>query len=164
IAPPAGKASATDVYPEVTALPAGGGAWHGYQLASVRVYPVRYAHAARRLSVATSVDLTLDLEPGAAMPLQRARFRPDLDADAARELERRVVNPEAILGYDRRLGQRVEKTRPGFNPTEAPSLEGSEVDYVVVTSQALAPAWQVFADSKTQRGVPTVVRTVEWIQ
>src|SRR5262249_32259721 len=128
------------------------------------VYPVRYAHAARRLTVATSIDLTVDLEPGAAAPLERARFRPDLDSEVAHELARWVVNPEAIVGYARRLGQRVEKTRPGFHPTEAPSLEGSEVDYVIVTSQALEAAWQVFGDSKTQRGVPTVVRTVEWIQ
>jgi hypothetical protein len=35
---------------------------------------------------------------------------------------------------------------------------------VIVTTDALAASWQVLADWKTRRGIPTVVRTVEWIQ
>ena len=49
-------------------------------------------------------------------------------------------------------------------PTEAPSLEGSPVDYLVITSQALEANFQVLVDWKTKRGIPAVVRTTEWIE
>jgi hypothetical protein len=50
-----------------------------------------------------------------------------------------------------------------FAPSELPSPEGVAVEQVVVTSDALAAAFQPFADEETRRGLPTVVRTVSWI-
>ena len=50
-----------------------------------------------------------------------------------------------------------------FAPTSVPSLDGSPVDYLVVTSSALAPAFERLAAWKTARGVPAVVRTVDEI-
>jgi hypothetical protein len=151
-------------YPAVLAEAAGGGTLHGYQMVSVRVFPVRWEAQTRRLLACERLDLELDLEPGGARPLGRERWRPDLEAQARRALAARVANPEALDGYSRRLGLRVEKPAGGFQPTDAPSLEGSDVDYVIVTTDALAATYQVLADWKTRRGVPTVVRTVEWIE
>ncbi|HZM17103.1 MAG TPA: C25 family cysteine peptidase [Candidatus Krumholzibacteria bacterium] len=47
-----------------------------------------------------------------------------------------------------------------FQPTEAPSLEGSPVEYLIVTSQAMAGEFARLAAWKTAKGVPAVVRTV----
>jgi hypothetical protein len=55
-----------------------------------------------------------------------------------------------------------EDTR--FAPTEEPSPEGTPVEQVIVTSDWLAGAFQLMADRETMRGIPTVVRTVSWIE
>lgn len=51
-----------------------------------------------------------------------------------------------------------------FRPLQVPSVLGSPVAYVIVTSDALAPAFQTLADWKTQKGVPAVVRTTSFIR
>jgi len=48
-------------------------------------------------------------------------------------------------------------------PRERPSLDGDPVDAVIVTTEAMAAAFQVLADWHTARGTRTAVRTVEWI-
>ena len=55
-------------------------------------------------------------------------------------------------------------TPKGFRPTSYPDLEGSPVRYLIVTSTALAADFQVLADWKTRRGVPAVVRSLDWIE
>lgn len=154
----------TAAYPPVFAEIAGDGALHGYQLLSVRVYPVRYEAALGRVWAADGIDLEVDLAPGGRLPIERERFSAAIETAALATLNRLAANPTALLNYDRRIGLLVEPTRGGFHPTEAPSLEGSEVEYLIITSDALAATWQTLADWKTRRGVPTVVRTVEWIQ
>jgi hypothetical protein len=151
-------------YPAILAEPAGMGFLHGYQLLSVRVYPVRHEATLRRVVVHTGLELEIELESGGALPIERQRYSAAIEARARRTIEQQVVNPEALDAYDRPIGRWVEQTGGGFRPTEAPSLEGSAVDGVIITSEALAPAWQTLADWKTRRGVPTVVRTLEWIE
>ncbi len=51
----------------------------------------------------------------------------------------------------------------GATPTEFPSLDGPPVDYVIITSEELEDSFQELADWKTEKGVPAVIRTVEWI-
>ena len=51
-----------------------------------------------------------------------------------------------------------------FAPTEGPSGEGSSVEQVIVTTEDLEAAFQELADHETARGIPTVVRTVSWIE
>lgn len=157
-AAPAGDAS------EVLAEVCGSGALHGYQLLSVRVYPVQFEARTGRVTAIRQLDLDFQFTPGGARPMQRERYSAAIEAAALRTLQGLVANPEALLNYDRRIGAWTGKTGGGFQPTDAPSLEGSDVDYVIITTDALAASWQVLADWKTRRGVPTVVRTVEWIQ
>ncbi len=156
-------AASSELYPAAFAEPAGTGMLHGYQLLSVRVYPVHYDAAHARVLIHSRIDLELDLAPGGAEPVARERFSGALEASARATLKTLVANPEALESYDRRIGILVEQPG-GFRPTDAPSLEGSDVDYIIITTDALAARWQVLADWKTRRGVPAVVRTVEWIQ
>ena len=158
---PHGAAGAS--YPAVRAEIAGDGALHGYRMVNLRVHPVRWEVDGGRIWVAERVDLELELAPDSNLPIERERWRPQLEASARDILERLIANREALDGYDRRIGAWVERP-PGFQPTDAPSLEGSDVDYVIITTDALAPSYQVLADWKTRRGIPAVVRTVEWIQ
>ncbi|MFQ5599136.1 MAG: C25 family cysteine peptidase, partial [Candidatus Krumholzibacteriia bacterium] len=163
----AGKSSSggdARVYPAIRVEPGGSGALHGYQMVSVRVYPVRYEAASGRVYVAQEIELEIELAPGGERPLQRERYSASIESSARRTLARLVDNPELVAGYDRRVGVLVEEQERGFRPTDAPSLEGSPVQYVIITSQALESSFQVLADWKTRRGIPTVVRTLEWIE
>ena len=54
--------------------------------------------------------------------------------------------------------------RGPFRPTHAPSLDGSPVQYLIVTSEAMAPEFARLAAWKTAKGVPAVVRTVADIE
>ena len=64
------------------------------------------------------------------------------------------------------LPQLVSQRAPGvaggpFAPTAAPSLNGSPVEYLVITSTAMRPAFERLTEWKTAKGVPAVVRTLD---
>jgi hypothetical protein len=56
------------------------------------------------------------------------------------------------------------RTAEPFRPTPLPSVLGSPVAYVIVTTDALVSSFQPLADWKTASGVPTVVRTLSFIR
>ena len=149
------------VYPSERARLLGVGRLHGYTIASFAVFPLRVENA--DLTASDRITLEVETVPSAqpaAVTMQRARAAVRQRARA--ELASLVVNPAAADAY---LFSEtvVPKPQGGFSPTSFPSLEGSAVDYVIVTPDSLAAAYQVLADFKTRKGVPTVVRTIEWI-
>jgi hypothetical protein len=80
-------------------------------------------------------------------------------------VEHLVENPEDVAGKLGTSVDVVEEVGPqGFNPRYTPSLEGSPVEYVIITSDEFASYFQELANWKTKKGVPAVVRTVSWIE
>ncbi|HEU4364424.1 MAG TPA: C25 family cysteine peptidase, partial [Candidatus Krumholzibacteria bacterium] len=158
---PALAAWSGGAFPASPAIYLGTGYLHGRAIASFALYPVRLVDG----TVAVTERLTLRVETAFAEPplrvVSRLRHSDRRDARIDERVRGLVVNPEAVSAYSP-AGTRVESKR-GFRPTSFPSLEGSPVDYVIVTNDSLAAAFQVLADWKTARGVPTVVRTTEWI-
>jgi len=151
-----GSASAAEVL--------GMGRLHGYQLLTVQVHPVEFDAVTGSVSVARRILLQIDLQDDTqAQPLTRERFRAEQETAFRQRIARLVDNPEALRTYQRPQGKAAPTPR-GFQPTQAPSLEGSPVDHLIITSAALEASFQVLADWKTRRGVPSVVRTVEWIE
>jgi len=144
--------------------------WRGFRLALVRVYPLRAVRDADGAWREVEV-----LERYAVRPLPAAQMRADgvvererrVPGERARAeavLGRLVANPEALAGYARTDGVAVEEPAGGFAPTAVPSLGGSAVRYLIITSEALAPEFQRLADHRTALGMPAVVKTVEWIE
>jgi len=140
----------------------GTGTWHGYTIASFAVYPVRHENGDVVVYENMALSVATEPDPGAA-PVERLRHRDGFRERIHAELSRLVVNPEDALAYAA-AETKVDAGRRGFQPTSWPSLEGSAVDYVIVTNDSLAATFQTLADFKTDKGVPTVVRTTEWIQ
>ena len=141
--------------------------WRGYQLVAVNVYPMRETDASAGGSVEflDAYAIRVEMQPRAAMPdyVRRERLIPGEAADNARVLRDLVANPEAVSGYLRDNGVAVTADKGDFQPTSAPSLEGSGVTYLIITSEALAAEFQRLADFKTAQGIPTVVATREQI-
>ncbi len=152
------------LYPKWRVRHLGTSRYRGYAVASFALYPVRCDLESGGLLVAREVRLTVETA-GAAIAEEgadRRRFVEGFREESRREVERMVVNPEAAAGYlFDEIG--VDPESPAFLPSYEPSMEGSEVAYLIVTNEEMAPAFQRLADWKTRKGIPAVVRTVEWI-
>jgi hypothetical protein len=149
-------------YPAVSGRYLGTGYLHGRGIASFAVFGVRVEGGAVKVTERVELVVTTKAMEGAG-PVVRERYREDFGGRVRGMLEGLVVNAGMEDRYG--VGQvRVEKPKGGFSPTSYPSLEGSAVDYVIITTDALAGEYQRLADWKTAKGVPTVVRTVEWIE
>ncbi len=141
----------------------GTGYLHGYAIASFLVTPLQYENGTLYLNENISLEVTTGPASGTKDIALRERYREGFREGVARTISSFVLNPDQLAGY---VFDEVMVPRPkgGFQPTAAPSLEGSPVDYIIITSDSLKNAYQRLADWKTAKGVPTVVKTVEWIE
>jgi len=147
-------------YPPVRARLLSTGTLHGYTIATVAVFPFRTEGGI--LYRAENFEITVPTRPAEAPLATRVRHREGFRESLRTRLTGMVENPSAIDAYS--FPQVVvPKGELGFTPSIFPSLEGSAVDYVIVTTDALAASMQTLADWKTSKGVPTVVRTTQWI-
>jgi hypothetical protein len=130
----------------------------GRNLAYLVVAPVRWNPATGELERVGWVRVRLALEPTSERPLERERVVPEWE-DAG-------VGPVAPGGRTAQPMGLVEGGRRAepFKATQLPSLLGSPVAYVIITNDAMAPAFQRLAEWKTQSGVPAVVRTISFIK
>ena len=138
--------------------------WRGYQLLAVAVTPLRVLPGeGGACEFLADYAVRVNWADGAGPDIaQRER----LVAGEAREnrqvLERLVANPGAVASMRRVDG--VAVSAPGaFSPDKTPSLTGSPVTCLIITNSALAASFQVLADYRTARGMPTVVATREYI-
>ena len=146
-------------YPGDRARYLGTGVWHGRAIASFAVFPVE--RRGEDVVLHDRIVLEVSLRPSdRPQPVRALRMNPAHAARLAAQVRASVVNPGAERFQPVAAPARHEGT---FRPAVAPSLEGSPVEYVIVTTVALAPEFQRLADWKTAKGVPTVVRTVDWI-
>src|SRR5262245_31924743 len=123
----------------------------GKHYAALEVSPVRWDPASGRLERVTRLDVRMTLEPAEDPDLvRRERIVPEFDAPG---FGTGVAQPMLAGG----------RNPQPFKPTQIPSVEGSPVAYVIITTDALVPQFQRLADWKTQAGVPAVVRTLSFI-
>ncbi|HYW68480.1 MAG TPA: C25 family cysteine peptidase, partial [bacterium] len=151
------------LFPESRVQYLGDGFLGGYRIATVAVHPLQYAPVSGRLFLASDVSVSLSLAPGTDTSQSRERVSGTSD-ELYRRLVRSIVdNPEDV--QDAPAARVTAGTDGGgFLPRQRPSLEGSGVEYVIVTSEEFEPQFQEFADWKTRLGVPAAVRTVSWIE
>ena len=133
------------------------------KVVAVEVFPLQYNPIKSQLTLYTSVSFEVEygLKSGAEIPVKRR------SAQAQNIMEKSLAsaicnkNDLARLSLSARL---TEKSSPGKSPAaESPSVEGCPVDYVIITSEELAPQFQKLADWKTETGIYTIVKTTAWI-
>lgn len=138
------------------------GTWHGYSIAHVAVFPVRIQGTQLILDAEVDVRVELEPAPGSGDGIARAaRASTHVASLIAEAVRTGVENSGAVATYP---STRVTPFEGDLQATVAPSEEGSPVEYLIITTEALKPAFQVLANWKTAEGVPAEVRTVEWIQ
>lgn len=145
---------------------AGVHSWRGYRLLGMNLYPVRSISSAddHSLEFLEAYAVRVRYADGSSTrhTLQRERFVAGEKESNENILRSLVANPSAVSGYARPAGVMVAEDGP-FNPSRTPSLTGSAVQYVIVTTEAMKDEFQVLADFKTRLGMPTVVATREFI-
>ncbi len=141
--------------------------YRGYSVALVRIAPFALG------SPPAPVVLQVDTAPARRELQPLVRLRPDMvqSQRASADVRALVANdadvdrfaPSALQMSSIHPAVRADRPR-GFQPTSDPSLDGSGVRYLIVTTEALVPSFQILADWKTRRGVPTAIRSIEWIE
>src|SRR5262245_20290374 len=111
---------------------------------------------------AVRLTVRIELEPSLARPVPRERVVPEWEESGGRvraAATLRAADGE-VAGAVASGGRRAQP----FLPTQVPSVLGSPVDYLIVTTDALAASFQPLADWKTASGVPAAIRTLEFIR
>lgn len=148
-------------FPPLDARVTGSHFVHGRRLVSVEVFPLRRDAAG---------DLWLHENPQVVVELGPAEFTPELArrerdpggwAQAEREaLLGRVANPADVLLLD------APVVRTDGVPASAlfgPSVESMPVRHLIVTTAAMADAFQRLADHRTALGLPSLVVTLDQV-
>jgi hypothetical protein len=113
----------------------------GYGVAFLALHPVRYVPSTGELWYCHQVEVVVETSPGAEAAEAHDRLYRGLAADR-REVLRLVDNPADVAGYPEG-GRR------------------NTLDYIIITTQAIAPAFEPLAQYKEVRGFRTAVETVE---
>jgi hypothetical protein len=166
VPPDSAAYSSTTPYPGKLAEIVHNGYLSGYHLVSVRLYPVQYIPAEKKLIFYSKIAFTVHTRAGVSKAVPVYRRSPILKARIEKLVKSLVANPEAVTGQG--VKETIPRLRSGqeVKPLEItflPSIEGDFVDYIIITIETLKDTFQMFADWKTKKGVVTQVRTIEWI-
>jgi len=162
---PADRAVGGDgVFPAWSVRHTGTSAWKGFRIATFEIYPLRYDVSTGRLTLIDGMTLVVDTAPGdTSGDAKRERHIDGFRERSLRDVGGVVANPQLANTYTFD-DIAVEESERAFLPAGAPGLEGSAVQYLIITNEEMEPEFQRLADWKTEKGIPTVVRTVEWIE
>jgi hypothetical protein len=124
----------------------------GQGMAVIRLYPVQYVPAEKRLTLYTSINVVIEgvggYECGDYLP-------PNISETDTKALEQRVkemvVNPEEV------------QLVTAFKPFTSMVPPGGPFAHVIITSSSFASYFQPLADWHTQKGVKDTVITTAWI-
>ena len=155
--------SSDELFPAARVEYLGDGYLGGHRIATVAVHPLQYAPASGRLYLAPDISVALSLAPDADRSHPRERVSARSEETYRRMVRSIVANPEDVPDA-RSSGSVTGSDVEGFIPRYSPSLEGSGVEYVIITSDEFASRFEDFADWKTRLGVPSAVRTLSWIE
>jgi hypothetical protein len=124
-----------ELYPRDRVEYLGEGYFGGYRIASVAVYPLQYAPRSGRLILASNVSVALELTPAASRANPRGRMTARSEELYRTLVEDLVENPWEVAGKLQGVDVVDEVGEDGFLPRYTPSLEGSPVEYIIITSE-----------------------------
>ncbi len=168
-APDAGVYASADWFPAAAGQPGPVGSMRGRTLASFGLHPVRVRPATGELELATRIVVRVVTESDPSPDrLVRKRIVPEWDAAFAQARHAFGLGLDDASLARLAPGARIEHVGAtsaggGFQPSSVPSVEGSPVQYLIITNNAMSSQLQRLADWHTRCGMPTVVRTTEFI-
>jgi len=146
----------TALYPAELAVFRASGRFADLNIAACEVHPIQYDPVARELILHREIELTLEITPdpgAAAKAAQASSARPRAMDTIARAIARSTMRGAEDLTLPAKAGATGRAT----------AVDPTAYEYVIVTTEAQAPAYQQLAAWKTQKGVPATVVTTRWI-
>jgi hypothetical protein len=148
---------------------AGGGYLRGRRVEGFIVRPVRYRGEDGELEYLSHLEVEVELEDsgGGYLKVNRAVRSVEESIDGMLD---GMVRKDIGVGYEEWMKDKgvVLEESPsidgGFVPSLLPDVDGSAVQYVIVTNEEMAGQFEELAQWKTAKGVRAVVKTVEWIE
>jgi hypothetical protein len=166
VLPKAAVYNSSAIYPENIIEIVDHGFSFGYHLVALRVCPVRYLPIEKKLYFLTEINFALEYEPLSEPAKPPERCSASARKEITNLLKGMVENKEDIESQAGKLFKRSApqlETKQRF-VTEFPSELSSIVEYVIITEEPLTAVFEKLAAWKTQKGVPTVIKTLSWIQ
>lgn len=129
----------------------------GGRIIKVAYYPLIYIPAKRQLFKQT-ISVSLTYNTSSSCYFSTPNISENRKQTALKFLRSLVENPEVLLQ------EPTNKMRVNSIP-ESKDLLFNEIipDYIIITTNELKESFQKLANWKTQKGVPTVIRTIEEI-
>jgi hypothetical protein len=134
------------------------GTQRGINVAFLQVSPVRWDAVSGRLERLSRMRVRLTLEPDTRTDVvKRERI--------VREWEKELsgIPTRDAAATITSMAPAGRGAQP-FKPTQVPSVLGSPVEYLIVTTDPYVSEFQRLADWKTESGTPAVVRTLSFIR
>ena len=154
--------NANAIYPSNYIFSTTDGFRSGVHIAGLLYYPLTYNPVTQKLYLTTQIQYQLVYTSSNHDPVKPRRMINNTFLELKENIKSNLENPTEIDALFQ-----LEKidifNNIVFAPTEFPNFSGHPVEYVIITNENLKQGFQEIADWKTQKGVPAVVRTIEWI-
>jgi hypothetical protein len=136
----------------------------GATIASIIFNPIRYNPVTGIVKYIRAVDISLVFEDSNDLSVKPVRLSERSYHILKNRLKSLVENPSDVdLYFQVNNIEGSQNKTESFNSSEIPSLVGSNIDYVIITNETLKTKFEQISGWKTKKGLPSVVRTVEWI-
>ncbi len=119
-----------------------------YEYFAFNICPFVYYPAEKKLEFIQNIKVTVEYEPASGVSYKKNKS--PLFRDMIRST---VINPQDVPPLEKEEKFRSDKT----------FALSTDIEYVIITSNALSSYFQPLADWKTQKGVPAEVVTTEYI-
>ena len=153
-------------FPVATTTIANDASPFGYHVVTINICPFEYLPLQKKLFRYDQINITINYTIGQVEYQARiSERRNQITKDYVRGM---VQNPLAISNNSKTANQIVHSPATSTNSEKLtipwkPSLYGSVPEYIIITNNALKPTFETLARYKTQKGIPTLLVTVEQI-
>lgn len=143
-------------YPRNQVISFTSGGLFGQRVGEVALAPIQYDIEKEAIIFTKRLKLEIYLK---SAPLALTPSRRSYEArKVASQFLKRVIK-DAKLNFEDNI-----QPQKSFMPTELPSLDGSPVAMVIITSDDLLEPFTPLALLRTREGIPTVLKTTSWIE
>ena len=143
----------------------------GYHVVTVKIYPVAYISNTKKLYIRNftySIQYQTTAARTSTISLSKQSYHRSLLTQ--QHIQAIVKNPNNVLDFSNKqvavqpeynnfAAENTTKTR--FTATS--NTQTLVPDYIIITNEALKPIFQELADWKTQKGIPALIQTTEYI-
>lgn len=157
--------SSSDPYPGVQIEIIDDGFMMAYHIVSIKLYPLEYIPAQQQLKLYTSIDFTIDYTIGECqieLPQRISQYRNELTEGFVKSQVENPYDFETTSGGALNIVNNNSGDK-SLNMDFMPSLYGDIPDYIIITNELLKPEFEVLAEWKTKKGIPTLIVTTEYI-